>query len=67
MSGSPARGGPAAGAVLATLVRVTWQRLLRGRAKLDVGLAKGKKQHDKRADIKKREWQREKSRVLRSR
>jgi SsrA-binding protein len=38
-----------------------------GRAKLEVGLAKGKKQHDKRAGIKEREWQREKSRVLRSR
>ena len=38
-----------------------------GRAKLEIGLAKGKKQHDKRADIKKREWQREKSRVLRER
>ena len=39
----------------------------RGRAKLELGLAKGKKQHDKRADIKKREWQREKARVLRDR
>jgi SsrA-binding protein len=39
----------------------------RGRAKLEIGLAKGKKQHDKRADIKKREWQREKGRVLRNR
>ena len=39
----------------------------RGRAKLDVGLAKGKKQHDKRADIKAREWKREKARVLRDR
>jgi SsrA-binding protein len=39
----------------------------RGRAKLEVGLAKGKKQHDKRADIKAREWQREKARVLRER
>ena len=39
----------------------------RGRAKLEIGLAKGKKQHDKRADIKKREWQREKARVLRDR
>ena len=39
----------------------------RGRAKLEVGLAKGKKQHDKRADIKAREWQREKGRVLRQR
>ena len=39
----------------------------RGRAKLEVGLAKGKKQHDKRADIKAREWQREKGRLLRQR
>lgn len=39
----------------------------RGRAKLEVGLAKGKKQHDKRADIKQREWQREKGRLLRNR
>jgi len=39
----------------------------RGRAKLEIGLAKGKKQHDKRADIKQREWKREKARVLRDR
>jgi SsrA-binding protein len=39
----------------------------RGRAKLEVGLAKGKKQHDKRASIKTREWQREKGRLLRQR
>ena len=38
----------------------------RGRAKLTIGLAKGKKQHDKRADIKQRDWAREKSRVLRA-
>lgn len=37
----------------------------RGRAKLAVGLAKGKKSHDKRETIKAREWDREKSRVLR--
>jgi len=36
-----------------------------GRAKLEVGLAKGKKQHDKRADIKDRDWQRQKERLLR--
>jgi SsrA-binding protein len=36
----------------------------RGKAKLDIGLAKGKKQHDKRADKKERDWQREKSRLL---
>lgn len=36
----------------------------RGRAKLEVGLAKGKKKHDKRADIKDRDWQRQKERLL---
>lgn len=39
----------------------------RGRAKLSIGLAKGKKQHDKRADIKEKDWQREKGRVMRAR
>ncbi|MBI5450039.1 MAG: SsrA-binding protein SmpB [Gammaproteobacteria bacterium] len=39
----------------------------RGRAKLDVGLAKGKKEHDKRATVKEREWQREKQRLLKVR
>lgn len=38
-----------------------------GRAKLKVGLAKGKKQHDKRASEKDRDWQRDKSRLLRAR
>jgi SsrA-binding protein len=36
----------------------------RGRAKLEIGLAKGKKAHDKRATEKDRDWQREKQRVL---
>ena len=36
----------------------------RGRAKLEIGVAKGKKQHDKRADVKDRDWQREKQRML---
>jgi SsrA-binding protein len=35
-----------------------------GRAKLQVGLAKGKKQHDKRAVDKERDWQRDKARLL---
>jgi SsrA-binding protein len=39
----------------------------RGRAKLQIGLAKGKKQHDKRADIKAKDWQREKGRIMRDR
>ena len=37
----------------------------RGRVKCEVGLAKGKKQHDKRAAIKARDWDREKQRRLR--
>ncbi len=36
-----------------------------GRAKLLIGLAKGKKQHDKRATEKARDWQRDKARLLR--
>ena len=36
----------------------------RGRAKLKIGLAKGKKQHDKRHSIKQREWDRDKRRLL---
>ncbi len=38
----------------------------RGRVKLEVGLAKGKKQHDKRASEKDRDWQRQKARILKS-
>jgi len=36
-----------------------------GRAKLRVGLAKGKKQHDKRATEKDRDWERDRARLLR--
>ncbi len=36
----------------------------RGRAKVELGLAKGKKQHDKRATEKARDWEREKGRIL---
>jgi len=36
-----------------------------GRAKLEIGLAKGKKQHDKRATEKDRDWQRDKARLMR--
>ena len=38
----------------------------RGRAKLDVGLAKGKKQHDKRATEKDRDWKRQQARIMKS-
>jgi SsrA-binding protein len=37
----------------------------KGRIKLEVGLARGKKQYDKRAAAKEREWNREKQRLLR--
>jgi len=39
---------------------------VRGRAKLEIGLAKGKKTHDKRADERDRDWKREKQRILKS-
>jgi len=38
-----------------------------GRAKIQIGVAKGKKQHDKRATEKDRDWQRDKARILRTR
>jgi SsrA-binding protein len=37
-----------------------------GRVKLDVGLAKGKKSHDKRSTIKDRDWKRQQARILKS-
>ena len=39
----------------------------KGRIKLEVGLAKGKKQHDKREAEKERDWKREQQRLLRAR
>ena len=39
----------------------------KGRAKLQLGIAKGKKQQDKRETEKARDWQRQKARVLRDR
>lgn len=38
----------------------------KGRAKLEIALARGKKQHDKRAAEKSRDWQREKARIMKS-
>jgi SsrA-binding protein len=38
-----------------------------GRIKIDIGLARGKKQHDKRETEKQRDWDREKQRLMRSR
>ena len=37
----------------------------RGRAKVELALAKGKKTHDKRESIKERDWKREQGRLLR--
>ncbi|MCK5924375.1 MAG: SsrA-binding protein SmpB [Methylococcales bacterium] len=37
---------------------------VKGRAKLKIGLAKGKQLHDKRATSKDRDWQREKGRLM---
>jgi SsrA-binding protein len=36
----------------------------KGNAKLEIGLARGKKQHDKRDTERERDWQREKQRVM---
>lgn len=38
----------------------------RGRVKVQIGLAKGKKQYDKRETEKERDWVREKARIMRS-
>ncbi len=38
----------------------------KGRIKAEIGLAKGKKQHDKRQAEKERDWQREKQRLMRA-
>ncbi len=48
-----------------TLVPLEMYFNARGRVKLRLGLAKGKRKEDKRATIKEREWNREKARTLR--
>ncbi len=44
-------------------LQLYWQR---GRAKLSLGLARGKKQHDKRDTVKNRDWDRQKARILKN-
>ena len=39
----------------------------RGMAKVNLGIAKGKRQYDKRAAIKDREWKRDKARLMKDR
>jgi SsrA-binding protein len=50
-----------------TLVPLSIYFNKRGRAKLELALAKGKKLHDKRQTTKERDWQRDQSRLLRNR
>jgi SsrA-binding protein len=37
-----------------------------GRIKIQIGLAKGKKQYDKRQTEKEKDWERDKARIMRS-
>jgi SsrA-binding protein len=50
-----------------TLVPLSIYFNSRGRAKVELALAKGKKTHDKRESIKERDWKREQGRILRDR
>jgi len=50
-----------------TLVPLSLYFNKRGIAKCELGLARGKKQHDKRDTIKERDWNRQKQRLLRAR
>ena len=50
-----------------TLVPLSIYFNSRGRVKVELALAKGKKTHDKRESIKEREWKREQGRLLRDR
>lgn len=43
--------------------KMYWKK---GRAKVEVGIARGKQQHDKRATEKDRDWQRQKQRILKN-
>ena len=45
-------------------LRLYWKR---GRAKVEIGLAKGRKLHDKRARDRDRDWERERERLLKRR
>jgi len=48
-----------------TLVPLSIYFNSRGRAKVELALAKGKQAHDKRATIKDRDWKRDKARLMR--
>ena len=50
-----------------TLVPLSVYFNSRGRAKVELALAKGKQTHDKRATIKDRDWKRDQARIMRDR
>jgi len=50
-----------------TLVPLSIYFNSRGRAKVELALARGKKVHDKRETVKERDWKREQQRLMRSR
>ena len=50
-----------------TLVPLSIYFNSRGRAKVEIALARGKKVHDKRETVKERDWKREQQRLLRNR
>ena len=50
-----------------TLVPLSVYFNSRGRAKVELALAKGKQAHDKRASTKDRDWKRDKARIMRDR
>ena len=50
-----------------TLVPLSVYFNSRGRAKVELALAKGRKDHDKREAIKEREWKRDAARIMRDR
>ena len=62
--GQAVRRGPARGM---TLIPLKMYFNPKGVAKLELGIAKGKKLHDKRETEKQRDWQRDKARLLRNR
>jgi SsrA-binding protein len=50
-----------------TLVPLKLYFNMRGIAKLEIGIAKGKRQYEKREAVKKRDWERQKQRLMRAR
>ena len=48
-----------------TLVPLSVYFNAKGRAKVELALAKGKQAHDKRASVKERDWKRDKARLMR--